>query len=145
MAKTNISDEDNVREYLLALNDLGQPKMVDMSVIEINKLNSAVILIARLIMMRKGTDPDRPDMGIDIAGRYRFSFTNELYNLEREIQDQLFSYLPELSPITVSVSYQSETTKNLERQNKICIDLNINMTTYRLMYDRDSSKLKVLE
>ena len=119
--------------------------MVDMSVIEINKLNSAVILIARLIMMRKGTDPDRPDMGIDIAGRYRFSFTNELYNLEREIQDQLFSYLPELSPITVSVSYQSETTKNLERQNKICIDLNINMTTYRLMYDRDSSKLKVLE
>ena len=62
------------------------------------KLNSAATMIIRLLLLKKGTYPDFPNLGIDIRGRYRFMFSEELSTLESELTNQIETYLP----ITVS-------------------------------------------
>lgn len=101
-AKITVDSTANIRDYLLELDDIGKPKVVDMTDIRRGKLNSAATMIIRLLLLKKGTYPDFPNLGIDIRGRYRFMFSEELSTLESELTDQIETYLPELLPITVS-------------------------------------------
>lgn len=101
-AKITVDSTANIRDYLLDLDDIGKPKVVDMTDIRRGKLNSAATMIIRLLLLKKGTYPDFPNLGIDIRGRYRFMFSEELSTLESELTDQIETYLPELLPITVS-------------------------------------------
>ena len=101
-AKITADSTANIRDYLLELDDIGKPKVVDMKDIRRGKLNSAATMIIRLLLLKKGTYPDFPNLGIDIRGRYRFMFSEELSTLESELTDQIETYLPELLPITVS-------------------------------------------
>lgn len=101
-AKITADSTANIRDYLLELDDIGKPKVVDMTDIRRGKLNSAVTMIIRLLLLKKGTYPDFPNLGIDIRGRYRFMFSEELSTLESELTNQIETYLPELLPITVS-------------------------------------------
>lgn len=101
-AKITADSTANIRDYLLDLDDIGKPKVVDMTDIRRGKLNSATTMIIRLLLLKKGTYPDFPNLGIDIRGRYRFMFSEELSTLESELTDQIETYLPELLPITVS-------------------------------------------
>ena len=101
-AKITVDSIANIRDYLLDLDDIGKPKVVDMTDIRRGKLNSAATMIIRLLILKKGTYPDFPNLGIDIRGRYRFMFSEELSTLESELTDQIETYLPELLPITVS-------------------------------------------
>ena len=100
-AKITVDSTANIRDYLLDLDDIGNPKVVDMTDIRKGKLNSAATMIIRLLLLKKGTYPDFPNLGIDIRGRYRFMFSEELSTLESELTDQIETYLPELLPITV--------------------------------------------
>ena len=142
-SKMDIPEEDNIHDYLLDLNDLGLPKVVDMSRIESGIFNPAILTIIRLIVMRKGTDPDRPDMGIDIVGRYRFGFSSELYKLQTEIEEQIGTYLPEFLPVSVEVSFIKQETKNAAI-TKVQISITIQKVMYQLLYDKDSSQLDFL-
>ena len=101
-AKITVDSTANIRDYLLDLDDIGKPKVVDMTDIRRGKLNSAATMIIRLLLLKKGTYPDFPNLGIDIRGRYRFMFSEELSTLESELTNQIDTYLPELLPITVS-------------------------------------------
>lgn len=101
-AKITVDSTANIRDYLLELDDIGKPKVVDMTDIRRGKLNSAATMIIRLLLLKKGTYPDFPNLGIDIRGRYRFMFSEELSTLESELTNQIETYLPELLPITVS-------------------------------------------
>ena len=101
-AKITVDSTANIRDYLLDLDDIGKPKVVNMTDIRRGKLNSAATMIIRLLLLKKGTYPDFPNLGIDIRGRYRFMFSEELSTLESELTDQIETYLPELLPITVS-------------------------------------------
>ena len=101
-AKITADSTANIRDYLLDLDDIGKPKVVDMTDIRRGKLNSAATMIIRLLLLKKGTYPDFPNLGIDIRGRYRFMFSEELSTLESELTDQIETYIPELLPITVS-------------------------------------------
>ena len=140
----NLTDSDNPRDHLLALNDLGLPKVVDMSKIEPGVMNTAITCIARLIVMRKGTDMDRPDMGIDIVGRYRFSESPELTRLQNEIEEQIAMYLPEFLPVDVESSMVIEETAN-QLIRKIKIDIYLDGTLYQLLYNNNESKLEILQ
>ena len=140
-----ITDPDkNIRDYLLDLNDLGLPRVIDMSRIESGRMNPAIISIIRLIMMRKGIDPDRPDMGIDIVGRYRFSFTSELSTLESEIQEQITTYLPEFLPVEVNISLVGQRTRD-QTLTKVQISITVDRVNYQLLYNKDSSELEFLQ
>ena len=132
-------DEANVRDYLLAVNDINRPKVVDMKDIKPNKYNSAVTMLSRLIFIRKGTYPDHPDMGIDIVGRYRFAFEDECKILAREIEEQASKYLPEFYPIQVYCELVQDNEKH-----KINIHVIINEVEYLLVYNISDNTLEGL-
>ena len=140
----NLTDSDNPRDHLLALNDLGLPKVVDMSKIEPGVMNTAITCIARLIVMRKGTDMDRPEMGIDIVGRYRFGESSELRKLQNEIEEQIAMYLPEFLPVDVEASMVTEESMN-QLIKKIKIAIFLDGVMYQLLYNSNESKLEVLQ
>lgn len=141
---TYTSESDNVKDYLLDLNDLGKPKVIDMTIIENGVLNPAILNYARLIVMRKGTDPDRPNMGIDIVARYRFADIDEIYTLQSEIEQQGQLYLPEFIPVTVNC--QAVTESNQDRAIvKVAISITIQGTMYQVMYNVENSKLEILQ
>lgn len=135
-----LDQSSNIREYLLGLDDLQQPKMIDMSIIKSGEWNSAVLLIARLILLKKGTYPDHPDLGIDIRARYRFAFDSELIKLQEEIQIQINRYLPEFYHAQVRVLFQ-------KYNNKYCviIAIAINQIIYNIIYDIDKQNILGLE
>ena len=130
----------NVRDYLLGVDDINRPKVVDMENIKPNKWNSAVTMIARLIMMRKGTIPDIPDIGVDIVGRYRFAFDSELLELEDDISHQVNQYLPEFTPVAV----KCETVVDGEK-HKVMIHIIINEIEYLIMYNVADNTLEELQ
>ena len=137
----SLNESENVRDYLLDVNDINRPKVVDMQNIKPNKLNSAVTMIARLIMMKKGTIPDIPDLGIDIVGRYRFSYESELSALATDIQDQVLLYLPEFTPINVRCEMNSTDSS----KKRVDIHIIINESEYLLIYNTESNSIEGLE
>ena len=140
----NLRDEDNIRDHLVDLDDLGKPRIISMEKIEPGIMNTAITCIARLILMRKGTDMDRPDMGIDIVRNYRFADVSDLYKLQNDIDEQVTMYLPEFSPVTVTVTpvVQEFSDKNI---TVIYIGINIDGTMYQLLYNTSESKLDFLQ
>lgn len=136
----NLKDEANIRDYLLGLDDLKKPKVIDMSIIAPKQWNSAILMISRLIMMKKGTYPDHPDLGIDIRGRYSFSFEDDLYSLQEDIDEQASRYLPEFAPYQIRCMFQS-----INDINYVVIVIVINNIAYTLLYDIDGHTLEGLE
>ena len=132
-------DKANVRDYLLAVNDINRPKVVDMKDIKPNKYNSAITMISRLILIRKGTYPDFPDMGIDIEGRYRFAFADDCKYLSEEIEDQAHKYLHEFYHISVYCELVQDKEKH-----KIHIHIIINEVDYLLVYNITDNTLEGL-
>jgi hypothetical protein len=114
--------------------------MIDMSIIKPNEWNSAILMIARLILIVPGTYADHPELGIDIKGRYRFAFEEELYQLSQELEEQIHTYLPDFNLVSV-IAYHEE--KNLVHY--IVIDIQIDQITYRILYNVDENKLVGLE
>ena len=137
---TNLYSGDNVRDYLLGLDDLQQPRVIDMSIIKPNEWNSAILMIARLILIIPGTYADHPEMGIDIKGRYRFAFEEELHQLSQELDDQIHRYLPDYNLVSVTAYSQVK-----ELVHYIVIDIQIDQITYRILYNVDENKLVGLE
>lgn len=134
--------KEEPRDHLLAVDDLGLPKVLTMAKIEPGIMNTAIMSIIRLIRMRKGTDPDRPDMGIDIVGRYRFAFESELMTLQYEIEDQISTYLPEFLPVSVTATMVTDRADS-NYLNKIELRITINKVQYQLLYDKEAEELDV--
>lgn len=133
-------EQANITDYLIGINDINRPKTVDMKNIKPGKLNSAVTMICRMILMRKGTIPDIPDLGVDITGRYRFAFEEELIDLENDIQNQINTYLPEFTPVTVRCELVLDNEKH-----KVIIHLIINEIEYLIAYLVDDNTLEGLQ
>jgi hypothetical protein len=135
-----MNDVVNVKDYLLGLDDIGLPKVIDLSNIKIGEMNSAVLMIARLLYLKKGTYADQPDMGIDIVGRYRFSFEEELLSLRSELKEQISTYLPEFNPFSVDVSFGLQDNKQT-----VIIIVSVNSVAYQLVYNPETMTLDALE
>lgn len=134
-------DNANITDYLLGMDDLNRPKAIDMSIIKPGVMNSAMLMIIRMILMRKGTIPDIPDLGIDIKGRYRFAFESELTTLQSEISQQIQTYLPEFLSNEVNVYMQTGETDG----PKVVIEITIDGTTYELIYNISTNTLEGLD
>lgn len=124
--------EANIRDYLLDIDDLNRPKVLDMENIQTGTMNSAALLIIRLLLLKKGSYPDFPDLGIDIRGRYRFAFEEELITLRNELEDQISTYLPELIPVDVDVSlYRPKDSL----ENMILFSIIIRQVKFEILYN----------
>lgn len=124
--------EANIRDYLLDIDDLNRPKVLDMKNIQTGTMNSAALLIIRLLLLKKGSYPDFPDLGIDIRGRYRFAFEEELITLRNELEDQISTYLPELIPVDVEVSlYRPKDSL----ENMILFSIIIRQVKFEILYN----------
>lgn len=124
--------EANIIDYLLDIDDLNRPKVLDMENIQTGTMNSAALLIIRLLLLKKGSYPDFPDLGIDIRGRYRFAFEEELITLRNELEDQISTYLPELIPVDVEVSlYRPKDSL----ENMILFSIIIRQVKFEILYN----------
>lgn len=134
------ADENNINEYLLGLDDLQQPKIIDMSIITPNVWNSAILLVARLLLLKKGTYPDHPDLGIDIRARYKFTFDSDLVTLQQEVESQISKYLPELAHVQVRTEL-----KKISDRYCVIVYIVYNKILYSILYDIDKETIIGLE
>lgn len=124
------SSDENVtyREYFLGVDEFNHPKVY-------KNEDATYVLLIRLILLEKGTYPTRPDMGVGLVSRYRYAFNDKIKQLESDITDQIATYLPEFTGVSVKV----------ESDNKIIvIAITIDKYTYQLTYTRDKNTLSAL-
>lgn len=123
-----MSTDNTLREYTLSLNEFNQPKIYTNN-------DATCLKLMQLILLEKGTYPTRPDMGVGIVSRYRFSLMDNLTDLKSDIQDQVLTYLPELLATDITV----------EGANKeIHIYITIDETVYSLTFSQETTTLSSL-
>lgn len=120
----------NIKDYMMSINDLGKPTVYDMSDITPGKMNSVITLLGRLLLLKKGTYLDHPDLGIDIRSKYKFIYEDELYKLKADIENQVSTYLPEFLPINVTIEFQT-----INKIRVIVIYITIDQTLFEITYD----------
>ena len=117
-----------LREYTLSLNEFNRPKVLE-------DQDATCIKLAQLILLEKGTFPTRPDMGIGIVSRYRYSSSEDLEQLKADIEDQTATYLPELIATEVEVS---------ESDKRLKIAIVVDNVVYSLTFDKETKTLASL-
>ena len=87
--------------HVLSLNDFNMPKVFNAS-------DSAYVHIIQLILLEPGKYQSHPNMGIGIRSRYRYNNDdNFLIDLKSDITNQITTYLPELTDVTVSLTHNN--------------------------------------
>ena len=115
-------------EHLLDINEFKQPKVYTGPFAVAQK-------ILELILMRPGTYPTRPYMGVGLVERYRYTFADEISNLKTETDEQIKTYLPEFA--SVSVDYDTVAAD----EKLILIYINIDSQVFSITLDTDRKTL----
>lgn len=124
--------EDNakVSEYALSVNDFGQPAVLTNS-------DAIAVKLIELLLLKPGTYPTRPNMGVGLVENYRYTFFDNISDLQTEIQNQINTYLPEFQTTDVTLSAN-------ENEKQLIITITVNSLTYALVLDTDTKTLNVL-
>lgn len=125
----NSTDKVTVLEYFLGLDEFNHPKIY-------TDQHAIYILLIRLILLEPGTYPNKPNMGVGLVSKYRYSVTEDLTSLKEDIQNQIDTFLPEFNQSEVKVEY----TENKE----ISIAISLGEYEYDLIYNRDNNTLSAL-
>lgn len=112
------------KEYLLSINKYNEPAVL-------YDKEAIGILLTRIIMLKKGSDPLHPDMGVDIES-YRYGMGN-LDELKSEITRQIQTYLPDYQGATVELIINEDKTINIE--------IGINNVVY--VYDSSTAAIPI--
>lgn len=128
--KLSKDPENRFAEYTLSVNKFNQPKVTTGIKAIINK-------IITLIMMKPGTYPTRPYMGVGLADNYRYTFTDDIPNIKSEVNKQIETYLPELSSVRVEFD-----TKDSDKT--LYIYIIIQKSLYTLLLDTNTRTLSWL-
>lgn len=116
-------NSNEFKEYLLAINEYMQPKVL-------KKDQAAYTDIIRLFLLDPGTNQTHPEMGIGIRSRYRFSDTADVHKLEQEVKYQMKTYLPNLLTTDIQVKpYGSTLAIFISSQNNEVYALGYNTDT----------------
>lgn len=87
-----MANQGILKEYALSVNEFNKPA-------EARGKKAIGVLLVRLLLMDKGTDPMRPNMGVGIVSRYRYMFAEQCPELVADIREQLRTYLLPYSSI----------------------------------------------
>lgn len=99
----------------------------------VNNQEAIYTLLARLILLEKGTIQSHPDMGVGIVSRYRYSETDKWRDLQQDIEDQIFAYLPDFTGVRVKVSPDDR---------KFNIEISIDGVLYKYIYNTENITLE---
>ena len=111
MATTQVKQ----REYLLTVDNFSNPQVVEGK-------SAIALLLSRLILLEPGSDPLHPGMGVGIR-KYRFNSEKDILNtIQRDIENQVNTYLPTFQGSEVQLSLTDEKTLN--------INITVGDTTY---------------
>lgn len=91
--------------------------------------------ILELIMMKPGTYPTRPYMGVGLVENFRYTFTDKISDLSATINEQIATYLPEFSSVRV------ELDTSMEHDKRLVIYIIIDSMTYTVALDTDKKTL----
>lgn len=87
--------------HVLSLNDFNMPKVFNAS-------DSAYVHIIQLILLEPGKYQSHPNMGVGIRSKYRHNNEdNFLIDLKSNITNQIETYLPELTDVSVSLTHNN--------------------------------------
>ena len=92
-------------EYLLSADRFKRPKSR-------TDKDAIGLLLMRLILMDPGTNPLHPDMGVGIRN-WRYTM-GSLEELRKRTQNQIDTYLPQLTGATVIITTNPDKTCNIE-------------------------------
>ena len=119
-------------EHVLGVNEFKQPTIYTGPYAIAQK-------ILELILMRPGTYPTKPYMGVGIIERYRYKFIENVTELQTETNEQIKTYLPEFG--NVSVDYDTVASNN----KIIFIYITIDKQVFSLSLDTDKKTLSWLK
>ena len=119
---------EQYKEHLLSINEFNKPKVVNGPIAICYK-------IIELILMRPGTYPTRPYMGIGLVENYRYTFMDRIDELQALTDEQIRIYLPEFS--SVKVNYDTV----LENDKILIIHIFVDDTVYSVTLDTDRKTL----
>ena len=115
-------------EHLLSVNSYQEPKVL-------YDHNAIYTLMIRLLLLDPGKDPNRPEMGVGLISKYRYSFTDKLEELNSRIKDQVRTYLPNFLTANVNLEVYGTT---------LGIFVNTNNVTYGIKFDSDTGEVSPL-
>lgn len=121
----------SVTEHALSVNDFGQPLVL-------SNQDAIAVKLIELLLLKPGTYPTRPNMGVGLVENYRYSFFDQMDTLQSEIEDQIRTYLPEFQTTDVTLS-GNELTKEL------LITITVEGLTYALVLDGEHRTLSYLQ
>lgn len=73
--------------------------------------DSTALKILRLLLLEPGTVNCRPDMGVGLVSRYRFSVEDDLDELNDRIREQIQTYLPDSVLHNIYLELEEKTLK----------------------------------
>jgi hypothetical protein len=123
-----MSNDSTIREYTLSLNEFNKPKIL-------TNEDATCVKIMELILLEKGTYPTRPDMGVGIVSRYRYSYSDSAEQLKGDIATQIDTYLPELSATEITIKYSDMA---------IYIYITVDEVVYSLTFNKETTTLDSL-
>lgn len=87
--------------HVLSLNDFNMPKVFNAS-------DSAYMHIIQLLLLEPGKYQSHPNMGVGIRSKYRHNNEdNFIMDLKSNITNQIMTYLPELTDITITLTHNN--------------------------------------
>lgn len=128
-SKTNENLVDiRFTEHALGIDDFNKPTVY-------YNQDAVAAKLIELLLLRPGSYPTRPYMGVGLVSRYRYTFLDNLDVLEDDISDQINTYLPELVGAKVSLGKDED--------NKVLyISIVLDDLNYSLSLDLETKTLQ---
>lgn len=115
-----------MKEYLLNTDKFKRPEVV-------KDKDAIYILLVRLALMEKGEYQTMPDMGLGLRSRYRYSYAEDVGKLVTDYEDQINTYLPDLSNVKVKAKVQDHT---------LYIEVAVGDTVYPVYFNTETKTLE---
>lgn len=110
------------KEYVLSINDIKQPKVLEGK-------EAIATLLVRLILLEPGTIPDKPLMGVGLKN-FRYSDKEGVSQLRKRIISQITTYLPRYQGADITVK--------LNRNKTLTIGIAIDGVLYKYETEEQS-------
>lgn len=116
-----------MQESLFSINKFEEPKVLE-------NQNAICQLIMRLLLLNKGDMELHPEMGVGLIQNYRYMFTDDLDDLQLEIEKQISTYITKTSDVKVDLQ--------IEDQN-LYISIKIAENLFVFKFDTQNNTIKL--